>query len=225
MDWPQWVLVAIAVALVAIGAWSRVRRRQAGHETDVAPTASPAARDKTVEDPRTEPSRSASPSGTEDERADIIATEVAAAQGVIGPGLAEDPVTASVVAASMIEAAKTLDIPAALERAGRAEASASEAAEGRDAPPEAPSAQPASPADVEVAGKDPEHPFGPRSAVSASDGSGPEGWTVKGNTNSGLYHTPSSPAFKRTKAGVWFADEEAAEAAGFTRWDRRRRRA
>lgn len=66
-----------------------------------------------------------------------------------------------------------------------------------------------------------EGPYGPGSAAPAEDGSGPEGWEIKGNANSMLFHTPESPYFSRTKAQVWFQDEEAANAAGFRRWDRK----
>ncbi|MEO7071264.1 MAG: hypothetical protein ABI131_12320 [Nostocoides sp.] len=60
---------------------------------------------------------------------------------------------------------------------------------------------------------------GPGSAKPAADGSGPAGWTVKGNEDSMLYHSPESPWYARTRAEVWFRDEPAAQAAGFTRWD------
>ncbi len=68
----------------------------------------------------------------------------------------------------------------------------------------------------------PEGPHGPGSAVAAEDGSGPAGWEVKGNANSMLYHTPDSPYYGRTRAEVWFRDEQAATAAGFRRWDHKR---
>ena len=44
----------------------------------------------------------------------------------------------------------------------------------------------------------------------------PEGYDIKGNENSMLFHTPASPWYKRTVAEVWFNSEEAAIAAGFT---------
>ncbi|MFZ1373768.1 MAG: hypothetical protein WAS01_08235, partial [Nostocoides sp.] len=66
----------------------------------------------------------------------------------------------------------------------------------------------------------PPGPYGPGSAAPGPRGKGPEGWTIKGNQDSMLFHTPESPWFKRTKAEVWFADEASAERAGFTRWDR-----
>ena len=46
-----------------------------------------------------------------------------------------------------------------------------------------------------------------------------QGWTVKGNEESMLYHSPESPSFGMTRAEVWFRDVETAEAAGFNRWD------
>jgi large subunit ribosomal protein L4 len=58
-------------------------------------------------------------------------------------------------------------------------------------------------------------PYGPGSALPLADGSAPEGFTIKGNADSGLYHTPESPWYGRTKAEFWFASEAAAKAAGF----------
>ena len=60
-------------------------------------------------------------------------------------------------------------------------------------------------------------PFGAGSAAPADDGSGPEGWGIKGNADSMLYHTPDSRYYKVTKAEVWFDTEENAEAAGFAK--------
>jgi len=56
----------------------------------------------------------------------------------------------------------------------------------------------------------------PEGAVAANeDGSAPEGYTVKGNADSGKYHVEGSQWFEQTDAEFWFADAEAAEAAGF----------
>ncbi len=65
----------------------------------------------------------------------------------------------------------------------------------------------------------PPGPHGPGSAKPAADGSGPEGWTVKGNEDSMLYHSRESSAYDMTVAEVWFRDVPTAEAAGFNRWD------
>jgi len=43
----------------------------------------------------------------------------------------------------------------------------------------------------------------------------PEGFPIKGNADSMLYHVPGSAFYDRTEAEVWFADTDAAEAAGF----------
>ena len=43
----------------------------------------------------------------------------------------------------------------------------------------------------------------------------PAGYDIKGNEDSGKYHTPDSPWYGRTIAEVWFNSTEAAEAAGF----------
>lgn len=66
-------------------------------------------------------------------------------------------------------------------------------------------------------------PYGPGSAVPAADGSGPSGWSIKGNAGSMLYHTPESPSYDNARAEVWFESEEAARSAGFAHWDRKQR--
>ena len=43
----------------------------------------------------------------------------------------------------------------------------------------------------------------------------PEGYPIKGNADSGLFHTPDSPGYAQTVAEIWFATEGAARAAGF----------
>jgi uncharacterized membrane protein ArfC len=82
------------------------------------------------------------------------------------------------------------------------EVTESEVAEPEADPPEAPS-----------------DPHGPGSARPNAEGAGPQGWTVKANEESKLYHSPESPSFGVTRAEVWFRDVETAEAAGFNRWD------
>jgi len=68
----------------------------------------------------------------------------------------------------------------------------------------------------------PPGPYGVGSAKPGAGGSGPEGWTIKGNEDSMLYHTPDSTSYKQTIAEVWFNDEDVATKAGFTRWDKGR---
>jgi large subunit ribosomal protein L17 len=74
-------------------------------------------------------------------------------------------------------------------------------------------------ADVEVeeSASDEEHPYGEGSHAPLEDGSAPEGFPIKGNANSMLYHDPESPHYEQTDPEVWFATAEDAEAAGFSR--------
>jgi len=56
----------------------------------------------------------------------------------------------------------------------------------------------------------------PEGAVAATeDGTAPEGYTVKGNADSGKYHVEGSQWYDQTDAEFWFKDAEAAQAAGF----------
>ena len=59
------------------------------------------------------------------------------------------------------------------------------------------------------------------SALAGPEGTAPGAeYTIKGNEDSMLFHTPDSPYYGRTKAEVWFRDPADAEAAGFTSWTR-----
>jgi hypothetical protein len=60
-----------------------------------------------------------------------------------------------------------------------------------------------------------EQPYGEGSAASAADGSGPQGFTVKGSAASMIYYDETSPVFEETQAEVWFVSIAHAEAAGF----------
>jgi len=56
----------------------------------------------------------------------------------------------------------------------------------------------------------------PEGAVAANeDGSAPEGYTVKGNADSNLYHEPDGQWYDQTVAEVWIKTAEDAEKAGF----------
>ncbi|MGB7819292.1 MAG: 50S ribosomal protein L17 [Ornithinibacter sp.] len=100
---------------------------------------------------------------------------------------------------------------AATRRASKDDAARREAAqqEAKDAAAETQAAEadtPEEPAAVEL----------PEGAVAANeDGSAPEGYTVKGNADSGKFHVEGSQWFDQTEAEFWFKDAEAAEAAGF----------
>jgi large subunit ribosomal protein L17 len=77
---------------------------------------------------------------------------------------------------------------------------------------------PATATDVEVeeSTSDDEHPYGAGSHAALEDGSEPEGFPIKGNANSMLYHQPGTSHYDQTKAEVWFATAEDAEEAGFS---------
>jgi large subunit ribosomal protein L4 len=60
-----------------------------------------------------------------------------------------------------------------------------------------------------------EGPYGPNSHLPLADGSQPEGFPIKGNEDSMLYHVPGSSFYARTEAEVWFTTAYAAEQAGF----------
>ena len=65
----------------------------------------------------------------------------------------------------------------------------------------------------------------PPGAVAAGpDGSAPDPeYTIKASTGSLLFHSPSSPYFRRTKAEIWFRSAADARAAGFTEWTPKKR--
>ena len=61
-------------------------------------------------------------------------------------------------------------------------------------------------------------PYGEGSHAPLADvDEAPSGFDIKGNEDSKLYHVPGSSHYDRTNAEVWFASEEAAEAAGFSK--------
>ena len=67
---------------------------------------------------------------------------------------------------------------------------------------------------VEAAASD-DAPYGKGSHAALEDGSQPEGFDIKGNADSMLYHVPGSSFYDRTVAEVWFARAADAEKAGF----------
>ena len=71
---------------------------------------------------------------------------------------------------------------------------------------------------------DDEAPYGPGSHAALEDDEQPEGFAIKGNADSMLYHVPGSRSYNQTKAEVWFATEEDAEAAGFSKPPSQQRR-
>jgi large subunit ribosomal protein L4 len=80
---------------------------------------------------------------------------------------------------------------------------------------EAAAAAEAPAADEPAAAAD-EAPYGPGSHAPLEDDEQPEGFPIKGNADSMLFHLPGSRFYNQTKAEVWFATEADAEAAGFS---------
>jgi large subunit ribosomal protein L4 len=60
-----------------------------------------------------------------------------------------------------------------------------------------------------------EGPYGAGSHEATESGEAPEGFDIKGNAQSNLYHIPGSRYYDATIAEAWFATEDAAKAAGF----------
>jgi large subunit ribosomal protein L4 len=60
-----------------------------------------------------------------------------------------------------------------------------------------------------------EAPYGTGSHAPLAGDAEPEGYPVKGNESSKLYHLPGTAFYNRTVAEVWFASAEDAEKAGF----------
>ncbi len=72
-------------------------------------------------------------------------------------------------------------------------------------------------AETEESASTEDAPYGEGSHAPLDDvDEAPEGFPIKGNADSMLYHVPDSPFYGRTVAEVWFATAEAAEAAGFS---------
>ena len=128
---------------------------------------------------------------------------------------------ATVTAADATEAADAAEDAAdkALDSAVAADEAAPGSATEEKALDAAESAEQASGAATEAAEESSsteDAPYGEGSHAPLDDPSeAPEGFPIKGNDDSKLYHVPGSSHYDRTVAEVWFATPEAAEAAGF----------
>jgi small subunit ribosomal protein S2 len=131
-----------------------------------------------------------------------------AAPATEGPETDAAPATATADAAPVADAA---DAPATLVDAPAVEDSTAGTA---------PEPAAAKAADKEPAVKPPEDatasaPFGAGSKAPLKSGKAPKGHAIKGNADSGIYHTEDSQWYEQTDAEVWFDTVENAEAAGF----------
>jgi len=66
--------------------------------------------------------------------------------------------------------------------------------------------------------------YGEGSAEAVQHQGPPDGFTIKGNAQSMLFHTPDSPYYGRTKPEVWFRTEADAERSGFSKYVRKPRK-
>ncbi|WP_440712021.1 sunset domain-containing protein [Gordonia sp. FQ] len=60
-------------------------------------------------------------------------------------------------------------------------------------------------------------PIGGHAPLVADAQRAPDGYPIKGDADTGLYHLPEDPWFGEVIAAVWFASEAAARAGGFRR--------
>lgn len=70
-------------------------------------------------------------------------------------------------------------------------------------------------ADADATASGDDAPYGPGSHAPLPNDEQPEGYPIKGNADSMLYHVPGGSHYGRTIAEVWFATAEDAERAGF----------
>jgi large subunit ribosomal protein L17 len=116
---------------------------------------------------------------------------------------------------AVIELVQQKTVTDEAERARRV-ASSQRQATPAAAPAEETEATTAPVADAEESTSTADAPYGEGSHAPLDDASeAPEGFAIKGNESSKLYHVPGSAHYDRTEAEVWFASPEAAEAAGF----------
>lgn len=146
---------------------------------------------------RTAASKKAAPAAKKAEapRAEAAAAESAEEAAVEAAEQAADAPAALVDTAAASDDAAASDQAAASDDAAAGDADADEA--------------------VEESASTDEAPYGDGSHAPLEDGSQPDGFPIKGNADSMLYHVPGSAFYDRTVAEVWFASAEAAEAAGF----------
>ena len=91
------------------------------------------------------------------------------------------------------------------------------AAEPAPAAPAPAAPAPATPAEATAVDAKTGGGYGDDSAPATEDGAAPEGFDVKGNTDSMKFHEPDGQWYGSTVAEVWFRTAEAAEQAGFVK--------
>jgi large subunit ribosomal protein L17 len=105
----------------------------------------------------------------------------------------------------------------AADKALEAAVAADEAAPGSEAADHAVDAAEAAQEAADATAEAAEAPYGEGSHAPLEDPQeAPEGFEIKGNADSMLYHLPGTRFYDNTVAEVWFTTAEAAEAAGFS---------
>ncbi len=137
----------------------------------------------------------------------LCADDVVFTAGALATLTASSAVAEKAKAAEAAVAAEAADKPAKADKADK-----TAKAEKADKPAKAATLVDV-PADAPAAELTVELPAG--AAAPLADGSAPEGYTVKGNADSGLYHEPDGRWYDATVAEFWFKTAADAEAAGF----------
>ncbi len=127
--------------------------------------------------------------------------------------LVREPLSAKKATVKEAEAATKRAAADKVKKADKAAAAPVEDAEPQDAVVQTEATEAATLVDAAPAAEAAELPAG--AAAPLEDGSAPEGYTVKGNADSGLYHEPDGRWYDATVAEFWFKTAADAEAAGF----------
>jgi len=118
---------------------------------------------------------------------------------------------------AVIELVAQKTVTSEADRARRVSASQKAAEAPAPAEEETTEAPAAETAEVEESASTDEAPYGEGSHAPLDDpDEAPEGFEIKGNADSMLYHVTGSRYYDATKAEAWFATEADAEAAGFS---------
>lgn len=232
MNWFLMLLSAVAGG-VATWFWSvrKVRRQLPVYGSEQAPAAAATGLVAT-DDTSAEATPTAETATTVDASVSGVAAFVGSTDGVVGDDSSGVSADSDVSAAAVsVPAAPTLvgeqGVLSGLEAAAPVKGTnARGATAGAPSPKRKPRTKKkaAAPAGVTEPAEDVAIAVPAEVATLVGDPANPHGWTIKGNAKSGLYHAPASPWYGRTIAEAWFQTEQAAEAAGFIRWDRRQKK-
>jgi large subunit ribosomal protein L4 len=144
----------------------------------------------------------------------LCADDVVFTAGALATLTASSKAAATAPVAATVEKADKAEKPAKVENAEKP-AKAEKAASLVDAAEAAPAPKATKAAKVAEAPAEAAAELPAAAAAPLADGSAPEGYSVKGNADSGLYHEPDGRWYDATVAEFWFKSAADAEAAGF----------